>query len=83
MNKEEIIEYIKHHIPIIIQFDKITPNGIKQAIDDLLEENEELKERTNKAIEYITKQMKKYNGYDKDFENILSNTIVILGDKER
>jgi len=35
-----------------------------------------------KAIEYITKQMKKYNGYDKDFENILSNTIVILGDEE-
>lgn len=32
---------------------KITPNGIKQAIDDLLDEKERLQKRINKAIKYI------------------------------
>ena len=37
----------------------------------------------NKAINYTTKQMKKYEGYDKDFEIVLSNIVVMLGsDKE-
>lgn len=37
----------------------------------------------NKAINYTTKQMKKYEGYDRDFEIVLSNIVVMLGsDKE-
>ena len=36
--------------------------------------------RIDKAINYITKQMKKYEGYDRDFEIVLSNIVVILGD---
>lgn len=33
----------------------------------------------NEAINYITKQMKKYEGYDRDFEIVLSNIVVMLG----
>lgn len=35
------------------------------------------------ALNYTTKRMKKYKGYDRDFEIVLSNIVVMLGsDKE-
>lgn len=48
-----------------------------------LQEDYGYKARIDKAINYITKQMKKYEGYDRDFEIVLSNIVVMLGsDKE-
>ena len=58
---------------------KITSNGIKQAIDDLVDENERLQDKVYKlediikeVREYITKQVhRNQQFYEMDIENIL------------
>ena len=46
-------------------------------------EIERLNHIINEVVDYTTKQMKKYEGYDRGFENVLSNIVVMLGsDKE-
>jgi len=54
---------------------------LKQEIKELKKEvlakySSDLEDR----IDYTTKQMKKYERYDRDFEIVLSNIVVILGD---
>ena len=57
---------------------------------ELFDENKELQEEIerlnniiDKALNYTTEQMKKYEGYDRGFEIVLSNIVVVLGsDKE-
>lgn len=55
---------------------KITPNGIKQAIDDLLDEKERLQKRINKAIKYI-------NDYENYCMEISHNIIAILKGEDK
>ena len=56
---------------------------LQDKIDDALKEIERLNNIINEVINYTTKQMKKYEGYDRDFEIVLSNIVVMLGsDKE-
>ena len=59
---------------------------INVMIDRDNRQNEEIERLNNiikEAINYTTKQMKKYEGYDRDFEIVLSNIVVMLGsDKE-
>lgn len=56
------------------------------ARESILKKDKEIKRLNNirnEAINYTTKQMKKYEGYDRDFEIVLSNIVVMLGsDKE-
>ena len=61
---------------------KITPQGIKQAIDDLLNENEmlqdkiyKLEERIDKAIEYIREYR---NGWNNWFEFTIEDKLNLL-----
>ena len=42
-------------------------------------DRKELMDTIDKAIEYTTKQMKKYEGYDRGFEIVLSNIVIMLG----
>ena len=46
---------------------------------ELSTEKNRLNNIINEAINYTTKQMKKYEGYDRDFEIVLSNIVVMLG----
>lgn len=72
---------------------EVNYNDYKRILEEnmrLIPENYKLKEEVerlnniiNEAINYTTKQMKKYEGYDRDFEIVLSNIVVMLGsDKE-
>ena len=45
-------------------------------------EIERLNNIVNEVINYTTKQMKKYEGYDRDFEIVLSNIVVMLGSEK-
>ena len=50
---------------------------------EMKKEIERLNNIINEVVDYTTKQMKKYEGYDRGFENVLSNIVVMLGsDKE-
>lgn len=72
----------------MINWDKVeegyTLSKIRQMqIEEQKQEIERLNNIINEAINYTTKQMKKYEGYDRDFEIVLSNIVVMLGsDKE-
>lgn len=60
-----------------------TKEHLGEYLHEQEEENKKLNNILNEAINYTTKQMEKYEGYDRDFEIVLSNIVVILGsDKE-
>ena len=63
---------------------KITSNGIKQAIDDLVDENERLQDKVYK-LEDIIKEVREYiESYMPNYDFDKTNLIKLLGilDKE-
>ena len=74
MNKEEILHtYLLANIPECISQEEF--DDVKGAIKELLSENKELHNKTEKAIEVIHTQMKNNPSYKENLKIIENNLI--------
>lgn len=74
----KVLNYMKQYVENIYEHDSEPMLNYKD-LQLVLNEIERLNNIRNEVVDYITKQMKKYEGYDKDFEIVLSNIVVMLG----